>query len=104
LDPAFLREVSQHQVGLLAERFDALDLPPEVIDRERDVSLAKTGGFLALRAPRAGDLQRALAARGVATDFRHDRLRLGPALYLSDAQLEAAIAALGEVARSAKEG
>jgi kynureninase len=100
LDPALLREVSQHQVGLLAERFDALDLPPEVIDRDRDVPLDRVGGFLALRTSQAGDLSRALAARGVSTDFRHDRLRLGPAPYLSDAQLEAAMAALGEAVRS----
>jgi selenocysteine lyase/cysteine desulfurase len=104
LDPTFLREVSQHQVGLLAERFDTLDLPPEVIDRDRDVPLAQTGGFLALRTPHAGELSRALAERGVATDFRDHRLRLGPAPYLSDAQLEVAIAALGEAAHSAKEG
>ncbi len=98
LTPEILREVSQHQVGLLAERFDALDLPAALVDRDHHVPLARTGGFLALRTPRAGDLHRALAERGVATDFRDDRLRLGPAPYLSDAQLEAAIAALGEAA------
>jgi kynureninase len=102
LDPAVLREVSQHQVGLLAKHFDALDLPPEVIDRDREVPLAKTGGFLALRTPQAGELSRALAARGVSTDFREDRLRLGPAPYLSDAQLEAAITALGDATCSSK--
>ncbi|HEX5761083.1 MAG TPA: kynureninase [Thermoanaerobaculia bacterium] len=100
LDPAALREISQRQVGLLAALFDALDLPPEIVDRDRDVPLAKTGGFLALRTPRAAELSAALAARGVATDFRDDRLRLGPAPYLADSQLEAAVAALGEAARS----
>lgn len=95
-----LREVSQHQVGLLARRFDALDLPPALVDRDREVPLAKVGGFLALRSPRAGELSAALAARGVSTDYRHDRLRFGPAPYLADAQLEAAMAALGEVARA----
>jgi kynureninase len=47
----------------------------------------------------AGDLQRALAARGVLTDSRGTFLRLGPAPYLADAQLEEAVAALGSAAR-----
>jgi kynureninase len=33
------------------------------------------------------------------TDHRGDTLRLGPAPYLSEAQLEAAVAALGDVVR-----
>ncbi len=97
LTPELLREVSQHQVGLLARRFDALDLPPALVDRDREVPLERIGGFLSLRSPRAGELSRALAARGVATDFRDDRLRLGPAPYLSDSQLEAAMDLLGQV-------
>jgi kynureninase len=36
----------------------------------------------------------------VATDFRGDQLRLGPAPYLSDDQLRAAIGALAEAARA----
>lgn len=95
-----LREVSQHQIRLLAERFDALDLDPRVIDRDRSVDLADVAGFLALRAPRAADLQALLRERGVLTDSRGDVLRLGPAPYLSDTQLEAAIEALGESVRA----
>jgi kynureninase len=97
----FLREVSQHQVGLLIDRFDALDLPESLLARDRDRSLAATGGFLALTSPRAGEICRRLAARGVATDHRGDVLRLGPAPYLSDGQLRAAMGILGEVAREA---
>jgi kynureninase len=100
LTPAFLREVSQHQLALLAHRFDALDADPEVISRDRSVPLAQTGGFLALRAPRAADLCEKLRARGVHTDSRGDLLRLGPAPYLSDAQLEAAMDALQSVLRA----
>jgi kynureninase len=99
LTPAFLREVSRHQVGTLAARFDALDLDPALVTRDRAVPLERVGGFLALRTPRAETFARALRAAEVWTDFRGDRLRLGPAPYLSDAQLETAIAALGEAAR-----
>jgi len=99
LTPMFLREVSLHQNGLLASAFDELDAPPEVITRDRSAPREAFGGFLALTAPKAGELKKTLAERGVWTDSRGDKLRFGPAPYLSDAQLEAAIATLGEVLR-----
>ena len=99
LTPALLREVSQHQIGVLAAAFDALDLDPEVIGRDREAPLSEIGGFLALRAPAATSLARSLHARGVLADTRGDVLRLGPAPYLSDLQLEDAIGLLGQVAR-----
>lgn len=90
-----LREVSQHQVALLRDQFDALDLPTDLIAR-RDRPLARLAGFLALDSPRAAELQRALARRGVHCDARGQVLRLGPAPYLTDDQLNTAVAALGE--------
>jgi kynureninase len=95
LTPELLHESYRHQVGVLRERFDALSLPATVVTRERADAVA---GFLALVTPHAGRLQAELAARGVVTDSRGRYLRLGPAPYLSDAQLEAAMDALGEVA------
>jgi kynureninase len=97
LTPEFLREVSLHQNELLAQRFDALDAPDDVITRDRSVPRTAFAGFLALQSPHAPKLQRARAERGVFTDSRGDYIRLGPAPYLSDAQLESAIATLGEV-------
>jgi len=97
LTPALLRQVSQHQVGLLAERFDALDADPRVITRDHALTPSERGGFLALQSPRAAELYRGLRARGVLTDYRADVLRLGPAPYLSDHQLRMAMDALGSV-------
>ena len=99
LEPEFLRTVSRHQVGLLARSFDALDLDPALIARDRATPLEHIAGFLALRAPRAAELSFRLRERGVRIDHRGEVLRLGPAPYLSDGQLESAIAALGEVTR-----
>jgi kynureninase len=96
LTPASLREINQHQVALLRDSFDALDLPAHVISR-RNVPLTSLGGFLALEAPNAAQLQQQLTQRGVHCDARGNILRLGPAPYLTDTQLRAAIAALGEV-------
>jgi kynureninase len=97
LTAEFLRQVSLHQSRLLASAFDELGAPDEVITRDRSAPRDSFGGFLALRAPRAAYLQRALAARGVHTDCRGDHLRIGPALYLSDEQLSTAIGVLGDV-------
>jgi kynureninase len=99
LTPALLREVSQHQIGLLASAFDALDLDPEIVSRDRSSPLSEVGGFLALRSSAATSLARSLHARGVLTDARGEVLRLGPAPYLSDRQLTDAIALVGEVVR-----
>jgi selenocysteine lyase/cysteine desulfurase len=100
ITPALLREVSQHQIGLLASTFDALDLDPAVLSRDRACPLEDVGGFLALRSPVAADLVRSLRARGVWTDARGEVLRLGPAPYLSDRQLRDAMGVLGEVVRA----
>jgi kynureninase len=103
LGPDLLRQVSQHQVGLLADRFDALDADPAVIGRDRTVTLRELGGFLALESPHAEELCRGLRDRGVLADYRANVLRLGPAPYLSDQQLSMAMDALrslvGDLAR-----
>ncbi|QKV78984.1 kynureninase [Amycolatopsis sp. Hca4] len=99
LTPEFLREVSQHQVGLLASVFDKLGLPEDVVTRDRETPLGMLGGFLSLRCADAAGLQAALAAHGVRTDSRGPHLRFGPAPYLSDTQLETAMGTLGTVVR-----
>ena len=100
LTPEFLRQVSQHQIGLLAKLFDDLDPDPVVISRDRSVPLKDIGGFLALRAPRAGELSGLLRERGVHTDYRGEILRLGPAPYLSDEQLSTSMEILAEILRA----
>jgi kynureninase len=92
----FLRKVSLHQVGLLADRFDEIGAPDSVITRDR-APRENFGGFLALRSPHAARLQTELAARGVRTDSRGEYLRLGPAPYLSDNQLTAAMDILADL-------
>jgi kynureninase len=96
LTPQRLRASYRHQVDLLAAGVDALGVDDALITRDRDTPLDRYGAFLALRTPHAGELQRALAQRGVLTDSRGSWLRLGPAPYLSDAQLEAAVRLLGD--------
>lgn len=99
LTSAFLREVSQHQVGLLARSFDALELPESAIRRDRSTPLEGIAGFLALDSPVAQALCEKLLVKGVLSDARGRSLRLGPAPYLCDEQLLRAISLLGEAVR-----
>src|SRR5439155_485204 len=64
LTPTLLREVSQHQVRLLARLFDDLDLDPAVMSRDRSVPIDRIGGFLALQCPRAEALSHRLRHDG----------------------------------------
>ncbi len=96
---AFLREVSRHQVGLLARSFDALELPESAIRRDRSTPLEGLAGFLALDSPVAQALCERLLVKGVLSDARGRSLRLGPAPYLCDEQLLRAISLLGEAVR-----
>ncbi|MBK8012949.1 MAG: kynureninase [Deltaproteobacteria bacterium] len=96
LTPEFLRRVSQHQIQRLADRFDHLDADPNIITRDRRTPLSRFGGFLALETPFAAALTDALRCRGVMSDHRLNRLRLGPAPYLTDDQLDRGIDALAD--------
>jgi kynureninase len=97
LTPERLRASYLHQTMLLAERFDELGL--DDVTRDRETPLSDFGGFLALESERAEKLSRRLLDLGVVTDSRGRYLRLGPAPYHTDEQLETAIERLGQVAR-----
>ena len=85
-----LRELSQHQVALLAKTagFDP------------GVPLGAIGGFLAIPVFRAAEVQMALRKQNIWTDYRGDTLRLGPAPYISDALLTNAATVLRNVPRT----
>ncbi len=78
LTPEALRENYLRQTTLLA---DALGIEA----RREDY-----GGFVAVEVADAEEVSRRLAAEGVLTDSRGRRLRLGPAPYVTDDQLERA--------------
>lgn len=95
LTPGRLRALNQHQVDRLRTGIGALDPDPAVL-QVPDVDMADLGGFLALHSRIAGELRAALAARDVHCDHRGDVLRVGPAPYTTDAQIDAAVGALRE--------
>jgi kynureninase len=96
LSPSLLRRSYLHQLSVLADAFDALDVPENLVARNRSTPLSGLGGFLALESLHAQRLRQMLLKRGVSSDGRGSYLRLGPAPYLSDNQLEEAVARLGD--------
>ena len=101
LHAARLRAISQAQLTRLANGIEALDLDPAVLTWNRHLPLERRGGFLALDAPRAADLSTSLRRCGVFTDHRGPVLRIGPAPYVTDAQLDEAVGLIGESATRA---
>ncbi len=94
LDVDFLADVNHRQLTLLAKRFKALEVAEDLIHLPVDVEYM--GGFMALKTPHAQALCEKMRDRGVHTDYRQQWLRLGPAPYLCDEQLEDGIIALEE--------
>jgi kynureninase len=82
LTPEALRANYLRQTALLAE---ALGAPG---------SREEYGGFLSLEVPDAEQVSRSLLEAGVLTDSRGRHLRLGPAPYVTDQQLQEAVSAL----------
>jgi selenocysteine lyase/cysteine desulfurase len=94
LTPEYLREISGHQVSLLANEFDKIDADPKIIYRNKKTAIKNIGGFLVLYSSFAGEISLQLKKEGVWTDYRGNSLRLGPAPYLSDNQLKESITIL----------
>ena len=100
LSPEFLREISQHQIGLLIKEFDKLELDPKIIKRDTTVSIENIAGFLVLYSDSAGKISEKLKEKNVWTDYRGNVLRFGPAPYISDEQIKEAMKILGKVVKS----
>lgn len=98
LTPGRLRAINQRQVARLKAGVEALGIGEDTL-RVEPMPDERRGGFLALRTPHAAGIAAALRARGVFVDARGDVLRLGPAPYLDDRQLDDGIAALAEAVR-----
>ena len=83
LTPQKLRELNQHQMEILsgAARNDTI------------------GGFLAIPAPRAAKIQSTLRKQNIWTDYRGEMLRVGPAPYVTDTQLQRAAEAIRSALR-----
>ncbi|MFO0761106.1 MAG: aminotransferase class V-fold PLP-dependent enzyme [Byssovorax sp.] len=85
LTPSRLRSISLRQTQRILDRLDAAGRGGQVVTA-RDP--ARRGGFVTLRVPGASAIVERLRARSVFVDARRDFLRLGPAPYLRDDELD----------------
>lgn len=86
-------EVAAH-VGSLQDRFLASGAAPgELVPP----SPHRRGSFLSFRTERAGELYHSLHDRGVLTDHRRDRLRIGFGVYHDESDIDRLVAVLGSV-------
>ncbi|MBL8952535.1 MAG: aminotransferase class V-fold PLP-dependent enzyme [Myxococcaceae bacterium] len=81
LNVARLRELSLEQTSRMFELLEGLDV---VTPREPE----RRGGFVSIRLPDAAAVAKRLHGRGVLVDHRGELLRLGPAPYTLDEELE----------------
>lgn len=86
-------DISKHVAGL-QDRFMSTGpapgalIPPEGHER---------GNFLSYRTPRAAEIYRLLHARGVITDYRRDRLRLGFGIYQDEDDVDRLTRTLSDI-------
>jgi kynureninase len=81
-------------VSALQERFLAAGVAPgELIPPPPH----RRGSFLTFRTPRAGEVYRALHERGVVTDHRRDRLRIGFGIYHDEADVDRLVSVLASL-------
>ncbi|HMY17589.1 MAG TPA: aminotransferase class V-fold PLP-dependent enzyme [Polyangium sp.] len=80
-----LREISLRQTKRILDVLDDAGLGGQVVSPRLD---ERRGGFVAIRCAQAPNVVARLRARGVFSDARNDVLRLGPAPYLYDEEID----------------
>jgi selenocysteine lyase/cysteine desulfurase len=96
LDVPALRRISVRQTSRILAAIDAAGRASAVVSA-RDAALR--GGFVAIRSANATDVAARLRARHVVVDARGELLRLGPAPYLTDDEIDRGVSAVLEEIR-----
>lgn len=96
LTPQALRAISLSQTRRVLDRIEAAGEITRVVTPLED---ERRGGFVALRSERASDATAALRERGVIVDARGSILRVGPAPYLTDDEIDRGVDAVLDAVR-----
>jgi len=96
LDVAKLRAISTRQTRRIIERVDGETLALPLVSPRED---ARRGAFVTFRHARAGEAVARLRERGVWVDARGELLRVGPAPYLRDDEIDRGVDAIVAVCR-----
>ncbi len=97
LDVPALRAISMRQTSHIRERLAAAGL-----DVVASADPERRGGFVAVRTAAAAEVVRLLRERDVWVDARGDLLRLGPAPYLTDDEIDRGVGAVIDVVSRAR--
>lgn len=93
-----LREISLRQTQRILDRLDEADLERVALRIVAPREPERRGGFVTVASDRAAELVSALREKGVFVDARGSNLRLGPAPYLLEEELDRGVEGLIEVA------
>lgn len=93
LDVPALRAISSAQTRRILDRLDGALPGVEVVSSRAD---GERGGFVALRHPRAGEAVERIRDKQVLVDARGDLLRIGPAPYLLDEEIDRGVDIIAE--------
>ncbi|MDI1474980.1 aminotransferase class V-fold PLP-dependent enzyme [Polyangium sp. y55x31] len=96
LDVPALRAISLRQTRRILAQLDAAGLSDRVASSRVD---ARRGAFVAVRSAGAGHVVDRLRARGIFVDSRGDLVRIGPAPYLTDDEIDRGTLAVAEEIR-----
>ncbi|AKU91714.1 hypothetical protein [Vulgatibacter incomptus] len=99
LTPERLRAISLRQTSRILDRLGELKAEEAGLEVVSSRDPERRGGFVALRCAFPQELVGALREAGVFVDARGEIVRLGPAPYLSDAELDEGVAKVAEAAR-----
>jgi kynureninase len=91
LTPARLRAISLRQTARIFAGFEERGRLDAVLTPRED---ERRGGFVTVRDPAAGAITQRLRERGVFVDSRRDLLRVGPAPYLTDEEIDRGVLAV----------
>jgi len=89
LDVAALRAISLRQTRRIIERIEEAGLGERIVSSRDD---ERRGGFVAFRSEAASAVVDRLRERGVFTDSRGDLLRIGPAPYMTEEEIDRGMA------------
>ena len=98
LTPAVLAAHARARTQRIIDAFDAHDLERVGLRLATPRAPAERGGFVAVDSPRAAELGARLRSAGVHTDVRGSMLRLGPAPYVTCAEIDRAMEHLARLA------
>lgn len=91
LTPEILRAISIRQTRRILDRIDERGHGARVLSARED---ERRGGFVTLHVPKPEELVARLRARGVLVDARGETVRIGPAPYLEDEEIDRGVDAV----------